>query len=308
MVGNLIGRKGLVIGIILLFIGINFVQGNINSRSQSVCAAKEKMVFNQMKSLIPTDNLSWQWAVSAGGIDYDTGSGVAVDVNGNTYITGEFQGSATFGSIILISQGSSDVFVAKLNSDGVWQWAVSGGGTGYDGGANLAVNASGNTYITGYFSVNATFGNTTLTSNGILDVFVAKLNSDGVWQWATSAGGTNYDIGSALAVDASGNTYITGYYLGTVTFGSTMLTSQGDKDVYIAKLNSDGVWQWAVSGGGTGEDWGYGIALDTNRNIYITGIFWGTATFGSTVLTTQGASDVFVVKLNNDGAWQWAVS
>jgi len=154
----------------------------------------------------------WQWAVSAGGVNHDWGSDVVVDKSGNVYITGFFRDAVMFGHTNLLSQGDYDIFVAKFNADGVWQWAVRAGGTNWDTavsaggvagdtGYDVAADSSGNLYIIGSFERSARFGNITLVSQGYGDVFVAKLNADGVWQWAVSAGGvagdTGYDVAAA---------------------------------------------------------------------------------------------------------------
>jgi len=291
--------KGLLVGIICLFVGASvtpILSSNLNN-----VTVKEN-------DLSPINNPSWQWAKSGGGTGSDAGWDVAVDANGNAYITGWFSGTATFGSTTLTGQGGLDVFVAKLSTSGAWQWAKSAGGTSGGYGTDVAVDANGNAYITGYFMGTATFGNTTLTSQGNRDVFVAKLSTSGAWQWATSAGGTDLDEGCGVAVDPSGNTYITGTFYDAATFGTTNLTSQGSYDVFVAKLTTNGAWQWAVSAGGTDFEEGRDVAVDGNGNVYIFGTFYDWALFGSTNLTSYGGYDVFVAKLTTNGGWQWARS
>jgi hypothetical protein len=205
-------RKSLVIGIIILLLGtvvVPVISENVGIVSNNSFSINAEM-------LLISDEPCWQWAKSAGGTSYDKGNSVAVHASGNNYIIGTFRDTATFGSTTLTSQGGYDVFVAKLSTNGAWQWAKSAGGSSDDRGRGVAVDTSGNTYITGYFHGTATFGSTTLTSQGPPpDVFVAKLSTNGAWQWAKSAGGPNYDIGADVAVDASGNTYITGYFEST---------------------------------------------------------------------------------------------
>jgi len=239
----------------------------------------------------------WEWAVKAGAASSDMGYGIAVDSSGNCYVTGYFEGTATFGSTTLTG-GYQEIFVAKLNTSGVWQWAVKAGGGGSDYGRGIAIDSSGNCYVTGYFAGTATFGSTSLTSSGNNDIFVAKLDTSGVWQWAVKAGGaaSSGDYGRAIAADSSGNCYVTGYFSGTATFGSTSLTA-ASSDIFVAKLNTSGVWQWAVKAGGVSADYGQGIAIDSSGNCYVTGYFAGTATFGSTSLTSSGNNDIFVAKL-----------
>ena len=243
-------------------------------------------------------NGNWLWVTKAGGTGDDWGYGIAVDSSGNNYVTGWFGGSATFGSTILTSNGGADIFVAKLDSSGNWLWAKNAGGIDCDEGQSIAVDANGNSYVTGYFSDSATFGSTTLTSSGGADIFVAKLDSSGNWLWAKNAGGTDYDCGNSIAVDASGNIYVTGGFEGTATFGSTTLTSNGDSDIFIAKLDSSGNWLGATKTGGTDTVVSYGIAVDASGNNYVTGFFYRTATFGPTTLTSSGSADIFVAKVH----------
>ncbi len=254
-------------------------------------------------------NGNWQWAKRAGGSWYDKGYGVSVDRDGNTYITGRFRYTADFGTTTLTSQGYLDVFIAKLDTNGNWQWAKQAGGTNYDIGRDVAVDDDGNIYITGGFNGTADFGPYSLTSKEGLyeDVFIAKLDTNGNWQWAIRAGGTSGDEGCGVAVDEDGNIYITGGFQGTADFGTTTLTSQGTADVFIAKLDTNGNWQWAKRAGGITYDNGYGVSMDSDRNTYITGFFEGIANFGTITLISQGWSDVFIAKLDTNGNWQWAI-
>ena len=253
-------------------------------------------------------NGNWLWIKQAGGTSEDYGSRIAVDANGNSYITGYFEGSATFGTTTLTSSGyyNIDIFVAKIDQNGNWLWANQAGGTDTDCGYGIAVDANGNSYIIGVFAENATFGTTTLTSSGYKDIFVAKLDINGNWLWAKQAGGTDYDIVYSIAVDDNGNSYVTGYFWSSATFGATTLTSSGQYDIFVAKMDSNGNWLWAKQAGGTSSDRGYSIAVDDNGNSYVTGYFEESATFGATTLTSSGYEDIFVAKLNINGNWLWA--
>ena len=253
-------------------------------------------------------NGNWLWAKKAGGTDYDYGNGIAVNTNGNSYITGFFGENATFGTTTLTSSGyyDYDIFVAKLDSNGNWLWAKKAGGTSEDNGLSITFDANGNSYVTGYFESSATFGTTTLTSNQYEDIFVAKLDSNGNWLWAKQAGGINDDYGWSISVDDNGNSYVTGYFGSSATFGTATLTSSGGSDIFVAKMDSNGNWLWAKKAGGTSEDKGYSIALDDNGNSYVTGVFYGSATFGTATLTSSGNYDIFVAKLDSNGNWFWA--
>ncbi|HOL33357.1 MAG TPA: SBBP repeat-containing protein, partial [Candidatus Syntrophosphaera thermopropionivorans] len=237
----------------------------------------------------------WLWAQKAGGTGEDSGHSIAVDASGNSYVTGGFEGTAIFGSTTLESSGSQDIFVTKLDNRGNWLWAKKAGGTDSDYGYGIAVDASGNSYVIGcFYSATATFGSTTLTGNGYNNIFVAKLDSSGNWLWAKNAKESPYDYGHGIDVDASGNSYVTGYFYNSVTFGSTTLTSSGGADIFVAKLDSSGNWLWANNAGGTSDECGNGIAVDDSGNSYVTGYFYDSATFSSTTLTNNGVYDIFI--------------
>ncbi len=240
------------------------------------------------------------WAVSAGGGAADSGSSIGVDSAGNSYITGNFISSASFGGTTLTSKGHA-LFVAKLDSSGTLVWAASAGGSWGCYGTSIAIDGAGNCYVTGYFIGAATFGSTTLSVKGQSDLFVAKLNSSGTFVWAVSAGGTTGDYGRSITVDGSGNSYVTGNFIGVATFGSKTLTTKGYNDAFVAKLDSGGTFVWAVSAGGKyGNEHGSSIAVDGSGNSYVTGDFGFNAAFGSTTLTAQNSS-IFVAKLDSSG-------
>jgi hypothetical protein len=246
------------------------------------------------------------WATRAGGASGSVGLGTAVDSSGNAYITGNFRGTAEFGATTLTSAGYSDIYVAKVDSGGNFLWATRAGEASGSVGRGIAIDSSGNAYITGNFSGTAEFGATTLTSAGQQDIYVAKVDSGGNFLWATRAGGTNYDIGNGISVDSSGNAYITGNFSGTAVFGATTLTSAGSEDIYVAKVDSRGNFLWAKRAGGTSGGKGWGIAVDSSGNTYITGNFSGTAEFGATTLTSAGGGDIYVAKVDSGGNFLWA--
>jgi hypothetical protein len=252
---------------------------------------------------------NWQWAIQAGGTSQDRGNDIARDNQGNTYIIGYFNAIATFGSIPLTSSGGNDIFVAKLDSYGIFQWAVKAGGTSNDEGLGIAVDNNSNVYITGYFTGTATFGATQLISSAFTDIFVARLDTNGNWLWARRAGGADQDHGDSIVADNQGNVYVSGFFFGTVSFGSIPLVSYGGWDIFAAKLDAGGNWLWATHAGGTSMsiEEGWGIALDSSANVCLTGNFSGTATFGSTPLIASGNNDIFAAKLSPSGSWLWAV-
>jgi len=253
----------------------------------------------------------WAWATRAGGTIWDNGNDIVADNDGNTYVTGHFNGTATFGSITLTSDGNDeDVFAAKIDSDGDFVWAVRAGGTHADYGYGIAIDAVSNVYLIGQYRGTATFGATTLLSDeDHSEVFVAKIARNGSFVWAIRAGGTSDDSGRNIALDGLGNIYIYGTFAGTATFGFNTINSNGWHNIFVAKLSPAGSFLWAVAGGAIVQDYTYahGLALDDAANIYISGTFSGTALFGTSTIISSGGGDIFAAKLDSGGNFLWAV-
>ena len=268
---------------------------------------------------------TFTWAKKMGGISGDFGSSIALDASGNVFTTGFFQGTADFdpgaGTFNLTSQGYRDIFISKLDAAGNFVWAKKMGGTSSnDEGFSIALDGSGNVYTTGFFEGTADFnpgaGVANLTSQGYRDIFISKLDAAGNFVWAKKMGGTDLDEGYSIALDGSGNVYTTGYFEETVDFnpgaGVANLTSAGNADIFISKLDAAGNFVWAKQMGGTSVsgDIGRSIALDGSGNVYTTGSFHGTADFdpgaGTFNLTSQGHRDIFISKLDAAGNFVWA--
>lgn len=270
------------------------------------------------------------WAVRAGGYSYDYGTGVTADAAGNALVTGYFTGFARFdassAAITIVSSATAtdvDAFVAKFGaSTGAASWAVRAGGSGNDRGQAVAVDAAGNALVTGYFNGTATFDTsptaTTLTSAGGNDIFVAKFGAaTGAATWAVRAGGSGDDQGLGIATDAAGNASITGYFTNTASFATTptatSLVSAGSRDVFAARFGAGtGAATWAVRAGGSGNEFGYGAAVDAAGNLVVTGSFEGTASFATsptaTSLTATASNDMFVARFGaGTGTAAWAV-
>ena len=187
-----------------------------------------------------------------------------------------------------------------MDKNGNWLWAEKAGGRLIDEARSIAIDSAGNSYVTGYFYDTATFGSTTLTNSDYENAFIAKMDANGNWLWAKSTGGLSNDQGYGIAIDSTGNSYVIGCFEGRVTFGNIRLTSNGERDIFIAKLDQNGNWLWAKGAGGSSYDNGHSIVVDSAGNGYLTGGFFGTATFGSITLTSRGSYDIFIAKLEKD--------
>jgi hypothetical protein len=239
-----------------------------------------------------------------------------VDGSGNAYVTGTTYSTdydVTPGAFQTTIGGSGDVFVTKLNATGtalVYSTYIGGSGDDYDYG--IAVDGSGNAYVTGYTistDYDVTPGAFQTTNGGYEDVFVTKLNATGTaLVYSTYIGGSANDYGQAIAVDGSGNAYVTGSTTSTnydVTPGAFQRTNGGGGDVFVTKLNATGTaLVYSTYIGGSGDERGYAIAVDGSGNAYVTG--WTNSTDydvtpGAFQTTNEGMRDVFVTKLNATG-------
>lgn len=249
----------------------------------------------------------WLWAVSAGGTSTDFARDIACDNSGNIFITGYFYGTCYFGMIELSSQASSDVFVAKINSNGEWQWAKSGNGSGFNRANSITCDNLGNAYITGSFEANITFGNTTLSTSGNRDIFVVKVNSNGNFDWVVKAGGSGQDESLSIKYNINNSfAMITGYFSTTANFGNLSVVSAGGRDVYVARIGSNGTWAWVANVGTSGSEEARAIAVDGSGNGIVTGFYTNAIAFGANNLPQGTERDIFVAKIDKDGAWNWA--
>lgn len=196
-----------------------------------------------------------------------------------------------------------------------WQWAYHAGDHGYESATSVAVDTSGNAYITGpYTSAFINFGTFSLLNSfsGTSDIFLVKIAPSGTVLWAKTFGGADGDQGNSVAVDASGNVILTGWFASAnISFDSTVLNNSGtaSSDLFIAKYDSSGDLIWAKSAGGSINDRGYGVSTDAYSNIFVTGWYSSpTINFGTGVLSNAGSAtnDIFLVKYDANGTALWS--
>ncbi len=266
---------------------------------------------------------SWSWAVTAGGSYHDYGQGISVDRLNRIYVTGCFALTATFGTLSVTTGDAinlnSDIFVARINTSGVWQWVKRAGGGAYvsygtgefnDQGMAVSNDYAGNVFVTGVFRETADFGSTSYTSLGNCDIFLAKLDASGNWLWAKRAGQSGVDVPRDITTLGGGVSFITGNFENTASFSPYSVTSAGGWDIFVAKMDNGGNWNWAFRAGVSGAitnglELGTGISHDALGNIYTTGIFRAYSsqwiTFGGTSLQSQGQNDMYIAKLGSSG-------
>ncbi|MHB1278737.1 MAG: SBBP repeat-containing protein [Bacteroidia bacterium] len=314
-------------------------------------------------------NGSFVWAKLAANGSAISVSGICLDLVGNISIVGQYSGTGTFGTsipITHISSGSYDVYVARYNSTGDIIWAESLGGTGIDYAGGISRDNNGSLFLTGDFHIssfpyssskifiakydsmgnnswlktevnngNSHFGNSIKTDSGgnsyitgdffntikfttsdsieagniESNIFIAKFDASGNFLWGQKAGGgSGYCVSKAIDIDAAGNSYITGSYHGTISFGSLNITGTSGLgyDVCIAKCDTGGNFVWVNKSIGKGNS--SNISLDNFGNVFVSGNFVQPIQFGLSSLTSAGNSDIFITELNPSGNFIWATS
>ncbi|OHD59920.1 MAG: hypothetical protein A2096_00860 [Spirochaetes bacterium GWF1_41_5] len=257
-------------------------------------------------------NSSYGWTKTMGSTGTDRANAVVTDSSNSVFIAGIFYNTVDFdpgaGTDNKTSAGSADLFLTKINSDGTYGWTKTFGGTSWEYVVGINADSSGNIFITGYFTLTADFDPETSTDNrtskGGYDIFLTKFNNNGNYAWTKTLGSTGFDVGYDIAIDNSGNIYLTGYFHSTVDFdpgaGIDNITSAGGADIFLLKLNSDGGYAWAKTMGSSGYDIGMAITIDLSDNVFSTGFFENTVDFnpgtGTDIKTSAGSYDIFLTK------------
>jgi Beta-propeller repeat len=244
------------------------------------------------------------WSKRFGAAGSDIGEGVVVDRDGNVIVVGAFEQTVNFGGGALTSAGGWDVFVAKYSPAGAHLWSMRFGASETDDGKAVAVDADGNVVVGGTFMHTVSFGGSALTTSraAVTDLFLAKYAPDGTHQWSRSFGSDRKGEVAAVAVDATGNVALTGFFEGSVNFGGATLWSlESSRDAFVARMTSAGAHLWSRSFGDVGTDQGRGVAVDGNGNVLVTGMFAGAVDFGGGPLQADAAGDVFVAKYAAQG-------
>lgn len=267
--------------------------------------------------------LNFNWAVTTGSNVADQVHGVDVDVQGNVYVCGQFQGIVDFdngpGTTTLTSQGGNDVFIAKYNSSGNLQWAKSVGGSSGEIGRSIKLDNFGNVWVCGNFAgvvdMDPGPGVTSYTS-GFSDAFILKLSNSGNYIWSGVVDGNGMAIAYKLSVDSPGNVLVAGTYSNTTNdfdpgAGTATLTAS-NYDGFVLKLNNSGAFQWVKRIGGTGVDEIKGLDIDVNSNIVVAGYYAATIDLdpgpGTATFAMLGSYDGFCVKLDGSGNYVWGAT
>lgn len=248
---------------------------------------------------------TWQWVRTFDGIFSYRDNGIAVDDEDNVYVAGGFKGTCTFGSTVLTSENNTvDIYVTKYAGDGTFQYAIQVSDSLDARADQICWGNDGHLYVTGEFRSKVLFGTDDLNNyggSGDKDIFVSKLTKDGQWVWATKAGSTQGgDRGIGICANDQGNVFVCGQYRGDAKFGDLQLSAGTNKtQFWVGMINTGGVWQWVLDGGGELDDRAASVAVDASCNLYVTGFYRLAMTADTITLPSYGSVDIFVGKISD---------
>ncbi|MCW3103133.1 MAG: hypothetical protein JWO09_1573 [Bacteroidetes bacterium] len=265
------------------------------------------------------------WAKSIGSNSAENGNGIALDMYGNIYVTGDYYSPTVDfdpgpGVENVSSLGSMDAFILKLDAAGNFNWVKTISAPNIQTGVKLVTDPAGNIYISGTYYGTADFdpgpGVYNLTSAGSGNFFAEKLNSIGDLIWARSMGSAGNEEAHDIALDKNNNVLLSGLYTSSADLDpgpdSDIVSGLGNWEIYIVKLDSSGNYTWGKSISSSGPDIANSIAVDDSGSVYVTGFFSFVADFnpgpGTSNLASQGNWDIFVEKLDSSGNFVWAKS
>lgn len=231
-----------------------------------------------------------QWVRQMGGKNGDLSKAVAVDTNGNVYVSGYTHNGLNGNT----SNGGYDFFLIKYGNDGSEHWTSQGGTKRDEYLEALGIDRNGNIYIAGH--TGGTMDDN--VNKGLSDIFVVKYNSNGEKMWSRMLGTADNEIAKGIAVDGAGNVYITGATSGSLEEG---YTNKGEYDIILIKYDTNGTKKWAKQIGGAFMDYGIAVAVDGIGNAYVTSYTLGSMDGD----INYGSRDMTLVKYNSNGVKIW---
>lgn len=263
---------------------------------------------------IPTSHAQhWQWAYASASVETVSGNGIAVDQEGNSYITGSFSGGTIYEGITCPYSFASYGYLIKYSPSGELIWGREIKGMGFANESNLIdCDKAGNCFVAGIFKGEADFGNNVvLTNNNFYQNFLAKYDADGniVWAKAIADGVPRF---TSINIDKSAEKLLlTGVFSSTVVFGNDTLTGKSTTSYdnsFVARMDTSGNSLWAVPIHSFRSVTSTDIDTDESGNVYVIGSFYDNMTVADTTLTAangQYDNDIFCTKLNASGVFEW---
>lgn len=253
-----------------------------------------------------TPQVIWGIPVGENDVAEDEVDGISIDPAGNTIISGVFRGSLVMGGTQFDARGPGDVFVASIAPTGGLRWVRHYGGTGDDNTFDLTTDRAGNIYLSGWFANTISFGDVTLQSAGLQDMFLVKLDSEGRTLWARRFGGAGGDGGNEVSVLPNGEIAVVAISDGDfVADGRTWPYGGGERDSYAMRLSPDGAVRWVTAFNGPCTERIRGIDMNEAGEVFVGFQYRGSLSSGGRTLQSQGGWDGAIAKLDANGNPVW---
>ena len=263
-----------------------------------------------------------EWAVPIGGNGHDEAFDVAVDQNGNSYVTGMWQWTVDWDpgpdTVQFTSDAWPDGFVVSFDPNGNFRWVNLYSSPGIELPKGLSFSHDNKLLVHGRFSDSLDFDPDTtqmiMTSAGSTDLFIAQYKMDGTFTGVRTFGGTGTDAAEEIDVDDQGNIFITGSYGGILPFDSNIsINALQSRDIYLAKLDSTGQPQWAISVQGNNHFEGAGgMDVSPSGEVFLTGCFYDTIDAdpdtSEWILSPIVPNDLYILSYSDQGVLTWAES
>jgi len=283
------------------------------------------LVFFQLTIFSQTVSLEWVKTYgSTSNVGEVFGSKTLIDLQGNLFVIGEFANTVDFDPssnvFNLTSNGAKDIYIQKLDSNGILLWAKHIGGLGIETFADAALDNTGNLVIVGNFNQSVDFnpgpGVNTKTSIGFIDLFVVKLDNNGNYAWSHTFGSALTDVVRKLCLNSSNDIILGGYFHNTIDFDpsiSIFNRTALSYDIFLLKLDSIGnfIWVKTLEGSTAANGDLCGLTIDVNQNFYLAGTFKDTVDFDTGIQykpkysLAPNAYSFFIFKLNDNGQFNW---
>lgn len=261
-------------------------------------------------------NGSLTWVKQFGGNFSDRAYDLCIDQANNVIITGQFYGSVAFGATTLVSTSNSkDIFIAKLSPAGTVLWARKEGGSSSENAYGITADGQNNIILTGQFEGTSTIAGSTFTSVTdpstnlpSYDLFIAKYDSNGNPLWVRNGAAEYEDRGLAVHTDANNNIFMTGQFSDTLLFDGQIINNNGYNVGFLAKFNPAGQLQW-LNTLRAGLVLPYDVEVNNIDEVVVIGDFLGTLQYtdasGINSISNPYTKQIFVLKTNNNGIYQW---
>jgi hypothetical protein len=238
------------------------------------------------------------WVKTFGGPGNDSAQGVDADAQ-SVLVSGAFPGTVDFGVGPVTAKGMLDAYVVKLTSAGQTSWVRTFGGAGitYASGRAVGGDGQGGALVTGGFNGTVDLGQGNVTSASGFDLYVTRLDSTGQTSWVRTYSGTNDDLGNGIATDGQGGALVAGDYGGTIDLGAGTVTAKGLRDCFVTRLDSTGQTSWVKTFGAAADDDAADLAADGQGGALVTGYFAFTTDFGYGPVVSNGAADIYVLRI-----------